>query len=504
MRALLHALLTHDKSPFRFHDASHVLTVDGGEGRRQFTPEGYLLCREVPIARLGDMLYAGHELPVLKAGADGMIRVTRDADSLFSPETIASFNLKSVTNNHPPGHNLDPKTWRQFTVGVMSNVRRGTTTETKDCLVADVLVTDPEAIRVALAHDCEVSAGYVAEYAQDAPGRARQTNIVGNHLALVPRGRCGPRCAIGDAADINLLPEPAMPAPAKKPAVKVVKNRAFVERMKKFFTDSADGIEEALGMEGGEEEGEDEGKSGDIHIHVNGAGAAEPAAPAVPAVPGAAEPSVPGLADPTQKTPEDRLTALEGMMAQILAKLSSGNTPTPADPPEPGDPKDGGDPPAPPSDDDPTKKIPTGDSAALSTSWQELIAEAALLQPALKHAVTFDSAAPRLATIDSMCAVRRSTIMALYGTVDGKALVNAAAGLPENASIDIGSYKCDAMAVLFSTAAKTRKLMNNAAVAHDANRIPKQPVPTSGRYPQVRNPGELNSLYAKHYGRDKH
>ncbi|HGJ5881032.1 MAG TPA: DUF2213 domain-containing protein, partial [Arsenophonus nasoniae] len=45
----------------------------------------------------------------------------------------------------------------------------------------------------------EVSCGYDAQYEQIAPGIARQYEIVGNHVALVPKGRAGIRCAIGDS-----------------------------------------------------------------------------------------------------------------------------------------------------------------------------------------------------------------------------------------------------------------------------------------------------------------
>ena len=44
----------------------------------------------------------------------------------------------------------------------------------------------------------EVSCGYEARYEQTEPGKARQLSIVGNHVALVPRGRCGATCSIKD------------------------------------------------------------------------------------------------------------------------------------------------------------------------------------------------------------------------------------------------------------------------------------------------------------------
>jgi hypothetical protein len=44
----------------------------------------------------------------------------------------------------------------------------------------------------------EISCGYDAEYVQVEPGIAYQRQIIGNHVALVERGRAGPRCSIQD------------------------------------------------------------------------------------------------------------------------------------------------------------------------------------------------------------------------------------------------------------------------------------------------------------------
>ncbi|HFX0290017.1 TPA: DUF2213 domain-containing protein, partial [Klebsiella pneumoniae] len=41
--------------------------------------------------------------------------------------------------------------------------------------------------------------GYDADYEQISPGLAKQSAITANHLALVPNGRAGFRCAIGDS-----------------------------------------------------------------------------------------------------------------------------------------------------------------------------------------------------------------------------------------------------------------------------------------------------------------
>lgn len=161
---------------------------------QSLTPEGFLACRDTPIARIGTMAYVGDELPGLNAGPDGMIQVSRGEGDLFADDAIASFEGKPVVIGHTW---VTPKNWKSLAVGTMQNVRRGTGAE-QDLLLADLLITDEYAISRVRGDLRELSLGYDSSYSQDAPGVARQHTIIGNHVALVPAGRCGPRCAIGD------------------------------------------------------------------------------------------------------------------------------------------------------------------------------------------------------------------------------------------------------------------------------------------------------------------
>jgi hypothetical protein len=183
---------------------TQIFLVDQKLGARQsLTKEGFLLCESVPIARTtrdAPMLYAPGELPAsLTPGPDGIIRVERQDADVFRPEAIASFAGKPVVNGHPPGGDVNPSNWRELSVGIVQNPRRGEGIE-DDYLFADLLITDADAIRAVRDGLREVSCGYDADYEELAPGRARQLNIIGNHVALVEHGRCGPRCSIGDHA----------------------------------------------------------------------------------------------------------------------------------------------------------------------------------------------------------------------------------------------------------------------------------------------------------------
>ncbi len=159
------------------------------------TPEGYLICRNVCIGRTGEMLYAPAELP-LKPGEDGVIHVVREAKDVFHPSSVASYEGKSITIKHPKDF-VNPDNWKDLAKGTLQNVHRGTGAEESD-LVADLMITDGEAIRLVQGGLREVSCGYESEYEEVGVGVYRQVNIVGNHLALVDKGRAGSSYAIND------------------------------------------------------------------------------------------------------------------------------------------------------------------------------------------------------------------------------------------------------------------------------------------------------------------
>lgn len=160
------------------------------------TPEGFLLCLAVAIARTGEQEYNAEEIPLLEADDDGIIRITRDEEEVFRSEAIASFEGKPFTIKHPEEF-VDPENWSELAKGHIQNVRRGEGDD-KDNLIADILITDSYAISLVKSGLRGLSCGYEAEYTQTGEGRGTQTNIVGNHLALVEEGRAGASYAIND------------------------------------------------------------------------------------------------------------------------------------------------------------------------------------------------------------------------------------------------------------------------------------------------------------------
>lgn len=177
----------------KFRDG-RFLTTEKISPLKEKTPEGYLLCRDVPISRVGSFEYSAAEVGLPNIGR--AVQVRRPEEQIFNPETIASFEAKPVVIGH--ARFADPDNWREIAVGTTQNVRRGEG-DKSDFLLADLLLTDRKAIEAVESGDLkEVSCGYDAD-TQETPQGIEQIGIVGNHVALVVSARCS-GCKIGDGS----------------------------------------------------------------------------------------------------------------------------------------------------------------------------------------------------------------------------------------------------------------------------------------------------------------
>ena len=109
-----------------------------------------------------------------------------------------------------------------------------------------------------------------------------------------------------------------------------------------------------------------------------------------------------------------------------------------------------------------------GDSAALASSFQQLVSDAEILLPGYR-VPTLDAALPRAKTIDRMCSLRKSVLDSIYLTPAGKSLVDGVSGTTE---LDTSKMTCSAAAVLFRSAASVKRMLNNRASTADAGRLP--------------------------------
>lgn len=165
------------------------------------TPDGFLRA-EGYITRSGVFEYRR---------ADGTIqREYRPPEEVFASESLSSFALAPLTNEHPPD-NLTPENIRQYHIGTI-----GHPTRVGGFAKSEVLIFDPEGIRAVESGKTQLSCGYACEIVEkpgvhrDSLGEERpydvtQICIRGNHVALTARGRAGPTVGLRRDAEAERL-----------------------------------------------------------------------------------------------------------------------------------------------------------------------------------------------------------------------------------------------------------------------------------------------------------
>ena len=161
------------------------------------TPEGFLICKDVPIARTGTQQYRGCEFggPV----AAGIYNVQRPEAEVFDRAAVASFEGKPVCDEHPE-EDVTPDNYGRYMKGVCRDVRRGDG-DLSNCLVADLVIYDADLINKIEAGKREISCGYDCLWNPTSDSSYDQLEIRGNHVAVVDKGRAGHKVAIRDTAD---------------------------------------------------------------------------------------------------------------------------------------------------------------------------------------------------------------------------------------------------------------------------------------------------------------
>ena len=153
------------------------------------TPEGYLYCQDAIIARTGKQTYMKSEI-YPDSNSDELIEVDRPFEEVTNPLTIASFEDKPITCEHPD-ENVGPHNYNELAVGHTKNVRVGPTkVDGETVLLADLIITDEQAIEdIENGERTDLSCGYDCDITDGA--NPKQINIRGNHVALCEQGRAG-------------------------------------------------------------------------------------------------------------------------------------------------------------------------------------------------------------------------------------------------------------------------------------------------------------------------
>ena len=167
------------------------------------TPEGFLICRDVPIARVGVQEYLGREIGQTERPEE-VFNVNRPAEEVFSPAAVASFEGKPVTENHPD-EDVTSENYAQYIRGVVRDVRKGAG-QYEGCLVADLVIHDGALVRSIQDGKREISCGYNCLWVPTGDHTLEQREIRGNHVAVVDKGRAGHGVAIHDQAMEEVRP----------------------------------------------------------------------------------------------------------------------------------------------------------------------------------------------------------------------------------------------------------------------------------------------------------
>jgi len=426
---------------------------------RSKTPEGFLLCEGVRLARTGELLYGPGEVPV-DPGPDRRIRIERDSKEVFSEESMASVNGKPLVVRHPDV-DVSPDNWRKLTVGVVLNPRQGKGADS-DFLLGDLLITDKDAIEAVDENKItEVSCGYDADYDQFSPGHGRQYNIIYNHVALVDSGRCGPRCAIGDE---KYEEKPMQGKKGKKLTWKDRLARAFRTGDAEEFNEALEDVPEgeAIETEGGD--------NGDTHVHIHVGGDKEEKPDD--------ENDYAGKVDEEQddaRTEDDeansRFEALENQVAelasqvaQLLKKIQGAESQGTEDADEDEDEEKDEDEKKDEDEEkgktqDSRRKGKGRDSATLANSFRDTVAQAEILSPGIRIP-TYDSAKPAEKTVDALCKLRRR---ALDAALTDPEMQSPMVDLLRGRTLD--KLNCSEAREVFGAAVVVKKNLNNKRTA---------------------------------------
>lgn len=483
---------------------AEIYTIAKVGRTREITPEGFLLCRGVRIARSQPMAYASHELPKLKA-KNGLIMVERDPNQVFNKDCVSTFEGKPIVITHDAGL-ITPDNVEEASIGHMQNVRRGEGHEAGD-LFADLLITKRRGIDlVSKRLSYEVSPGYVATYDQVIPGKARQTALTGNHLALVESGRCGISCAIGDSA--MTMKKGKRPRLAPGAAKMLALDAAMGKVRRAIMTNDEEGLAEALGeidevkameesrLDNGVEHEMGTGEPGvNLTINVSGAG--------VSADPGGAPPKPQAttddldLGDNGGASPDIKAAVMEAI-APLVAEISAIKKAIGMEAEPDGDEELMGDADEEEDDDVKDKKF-TMDANAVRAFHQDVMAKAAILIPGAK-VLTLDGKMTARQAWDAVCDYRKAAVV-------HAAQAPATAGLlqPMLNGRNPAALTCDQAGMAFDAAAAVMRQQNNAqnvqaltgamqAGQQQSQQQPKGPMRVTDRLRQ------MNERNRKRYG----
>lgn len=190
----------------------------------------------------------------------GIRREYRPATEVFKADSVASFTNATLTDDHPPSM-VDASNWKNYAVGHLEGAPR----QDGAHVAATIVVCDAATIAKLDGGKVQLSCGYECDL-DPRPGQtpdgerydAIQTNIRGNHVALVDVGRAGPSARVRMDAALTMIEGPSgrkddtMTPEEMKAALEAATKRADDEKAR------ADAAQAKLDAASSDEDDEDE------------------------------------------------------------------------------------------------------------------------------------------------------------------------------------------------------------------------------------------------------
>ena len=176
--------------------------IDLKPTKRIKTPQGFMICKDVTLAKPMVKEYYAGELGIVDGfEPTDIINIYTPPDVLFGQSVIDGFTASDVAMQHPKGNQLNSDNYKEHVIGTAKNVRAE-----NGYLVADLTIKDKWAIEAIEYDDIkQISLGYAAELDMTAGTTDSGQNyhgqwvgMVADHVAVVREGRCGDDCKIGD------------------------------------------------------------------------------------------------------------------------------------------------------------------------------------------------------------------------------------------------------------------------------------------------------------------
>lgn len=177
--------------------------VDRGELRKPTKRADGSIVVDGRLTRTGVFLY--------RDAKGGVRREYRPPSEVFNEDSLASFSMVPVTDDHPP-EALNARNAKKYAVGAVGESVK----QDGDHVAASLAIFDEDTILKMQSGKQQLSCGYTADLIEE-PGispegekyDAIQTNIRGNHVAIVDMGRAGTARVRMDGAEmLGALPEP--------------------------------------------------------------------------------------------------------------------------------------------------------------------------------------------------------------------------------------------------------------------------------------------------------